>query len=532
MSTVRTRFAPSPTGYMHIGGMRTALFNWLWARHNAGQFILRIDDTDQQRNLDTALEPILAAFRWLGLDWDEGPEVGGSRGPYYQSQRSALYQQAAQRLIDSGHAYRDFDTPEQIRADREQAESQKRNYLNIRRSLEMTPRDIQDAIEQQRPHVLRLLVPRDRVISIEDGVRGHVEWNCALVSDPVLVRGNGSPLYNFATVVDDHEFGITHVIRGEEHLTNTAVQVLAYQALGAPLPEFVHIPFITAPGTKRKLSKRDLSRYRNNPQFRRMFQRADRVFPALGLGDSELLNPVMVEYYEKIGYLPEAMINALSRLGWSLDDKTENMSRQTIVENFSLQRIVKGPAGLDTDKLDSYQAHWMSQLTDDQRLDGVLPFLQSAGLIACSDDRDTRQFAQRVLRALGERLKIFSDILDVGFFFRDEITFDDKAFRKRVCKVGVPDLLEGLQGKLSQLDAWTAELLEAELTAFAEAHDVSVGLLIHALRIATTGQPTGPGVYECAELVGRERSLERITQALQRARAPQSEESAEGETAV
>jgi glutamyl-tRNA synthetase len=509
--------------------MRTALFNWLWARHNAGQFILRVDDTDQERNLDSALEPILAAFRWLGLDWDEGPDVGGPRGPYYQSQRGAHYERAAQQLIDSGQAYRDFDAPEQIRADREEADREKRNYLNIRRSLEMTPAEVQAAIEQQRPHVLRLLVPRDQVISIDDGVRGHVEWNCGLVSDPVLVRGNGAPLYNFATVVDDHDLGITHVIRGEEHLTNTAVQVLIYQALEVSIPCFVHVPFITAPGTKRKLSKRDLSRYRNNPHFRRMFQRADQVFPVLGLGDSELLNPVMVEYYERIGYLPEAMINALSRLGWSLDDKTEIMSRQTIIDHFSLKRIVKGPAGLDTDKLDSYQAHWMSELTDEQRLDGVLPFLEAAGLTAGADDQDRRLFVARVLRAMGDRLKIFSDILDVAFFFEDDVEFDDKAFRKRICKAGVPDLLEGFQQKLAELNDWTAEILEAELTAYAEAHGVSAGLLIHALRIATTGQPTGPGVYECAELVGREKSLERITLALQRVR---SEQSAEGETSV
>ena len=528
MTTVRTRFAPSPTGYMHIGGMRTALFNWLWARHNGGQFVLRVDDTDQERNLDTALEPILAAFRWLGLDWDEGPDVGGPHGPYFQSQRGDLYQQAAQQLVEAGLAYRDFDTPEQIRADREAAESEKRNYLNIRRSLDMSADEVQTAIEQQRPHVLRLLVPRDEVISIEDGVRGHVEWNCGLISDPVLVRGNGSPLYNFATVVDDHNLSITHVIRGEEHLTNTAIQVLIYRALGVEIPHFVHIPFITAPGTKRKLSKRDLSRYRNNPHFRRMFQRADQVFPLLGLGDSELLNPVMVEYYEKIGYLPEAMINALARLGWSLDDKTEILARQTIIEHFSLERIVKGPAGLDIDKLDSYQTHWMSELTDEERLAGVLPFLESAGLISADLDHDGRQFVGRVLKAMGDRVKIFSDILDVAFFFQDEVTFDDKAFRKRISKSGVPDLLESLQQRLSELQDWTADALETELTACAESHAVSAGLLIHALRIATTGQPKGPGVYECAELVGRDKSLERISLALQRARA---EESAEGDAA-
>ena len=229
---VRTRFAPSPTGYMHIGGMRTALFAWLWARHNHGTFILRIDDTDQQRNVDAALAPIFRAFRWLALNWDEGPEVGGAFGPYYQSQRTHLYQGAVNRLIAEGKAFRDYDAPELIAADRATAEAAKQPYLNIRRSLDLTEAQRRQFDEAGRSHVVRYLVPRDQKIAVDDAVRGHVQWDGALIPDPVIMRSNGSVLYNFATVVDDAHMQITHVIRAEEHLTNTVVQALLHQALG------------------------------------------------------------------------------------------------------------------------------------------------------------------------------------------------------------------------------------------------------------------------------------------------------------
>lgn len=514
MPAVRTRFAPSPTGYMHIGGMRTAFFNWLWARHNDGQFILRIDDTDQFRNLEEALEPILEAFRWLGLDWDEGPEVGGPHVPYFQSQRGDLYREAVDRLLADGKAYRDFDSPEQIQADRDEAQRQKRDYLNIRRSLELSPEDIDARMADGVPHVIRLLVPRDRKVAIDDVVRGRVEWDCSRIADPVLVRGNGTPLYNFATVVDDALMNITHVLRGEEHLTNTAVQILIYEALGQSPPVFAHIPFITAPGTNKKLSKRDLNRYRNNPQFRKMFQRGDDVFPQLGLEPSERLTPVMVAYYEQIGYLPEAVRNALARLGWSLDDKTEILSLQDVVSNFTLERIVKSPAGLDPDKLNSYQLHWMNQLSVEAKVEGVLPFLQQAGLVGSLITDEQRERITEVVTALGERLKVFADILDVAYFFKEPIEYDEKAFQKRIAKEGVPELLREYSERIAELPQWTLENLEETLQQLAAERDVSPGLLIHALRISTTGQPTGPGVYECVLLVGRKRALARISAAL------------------
>ena len=311
-STVRTRFAPSPTGYMHIGGMRTALFNWLWARHMGGQFILRIDDTDQARNQEAALGPILNAFRWLGLDWDEGAEVGGPYAPYYQSQRNSLYQAAAKQLEAAGFAYKDFSTKDENDADRKAAEAAKVPYLNIRRSLDLTEAQKEQYLAEGKPWTLRLLVPRTEKIAIDDLIRGHVEWDCGLMPDPVILRPDGSPLYNFATVVDDAQMQISHVIRAEEHLTNTAVQALIYKALGYSLPLFAHVPYVAAPGSKEKLSKRKIEQYRKNPQFKRMFERGDEVFPRLGLAGAQGLDPVMVEYYERIGYLPEGVLNAQS----------------------------------------------------------------------------------------------------------------------------------------------------------------------------------------------------------------------------
>ncbi len=326
MSEVRTRFAPSPTGYMHIGGMRTALFNWLWARHTGGKFILRIDDTDRQRNIDEALKPILAAFRWLGLNWDEGVEIGGPYAPYSQSQRTEIYKAAAERLLAEKKAYRDFEKTEDVQREREAAEREKRPFVSSRRSLELSDAEIEKLVAEGRPYVVRFLVPRGQTVSLDDVVRGHVEWDTSLMVDPVIMRPDGTPLYNFATTIDDAGMQITHVIRAEEHLSNTPIQILLHQALGNTLPVFAHIPFVTAPGTTKKLSKREIKKYRENPKFKKMFDAADHIFPQIGLGSSETLNPVMVEYYEKIGFLPEGVLNALARLGWSLDDRTEFMS--------------------------------------------------------------------------------------------------------------------------------------------------------------------------------------------------------------
>ena len=519
MAVVRTRFAPSPTGYMHIGGMRTALFNWLWARHNGGQFILRIDDTDKQRNIEDALEPILHAFRWLGLEWDEGPEVGGSHGPYFQSQRSEIYTGELERLLESGEAYKDFSLPEQIQADRESAEKEKRTYLNDRWSVDLSDADLQQREADGQPFVIRLLVPRDRSVSIDDHVRGHVEWDCGLIADPVIVRGDGSPLYNFASVVDDAAMQITHVIRAEEHLTNTAIQVLLFDALGHEQPEFAHIPFVAAPGTKEKLSKRDkkIEKYRKSPQFKKLFDMADTVFPLIGLGDSATLNPVMVAYYEQIGFLPEAILNGLARLGWSFDDKTENMSLDFVVEHFTLDRVVKGPAGLDPDKLLAYQEHWIGQLSLEEQVDGALPYLTRAGWIDEPPTEEQRLFVTRLVKTLGERLKLFSDVLSYDeYFVADaDMSFNEKAFQKRIRKPddAVP-LLREFRSELAAAEPFEAGNLEQLMNLFVEQREIGLGRIIHAVRVAVTGKAGGPGMFECLELIGKDACLNRIDRAI------------------
>jgi glutamyl-tRNA synthetase len=503
---------------MHIGGMRTALFNWLWARHTGGKFILRIDDTDRQRNVEEALRPILAAFRWLDLAWDEGPEVGGPHGPYFQSQRGEIYQRAANQLLEAKKAYRDFETPTEVQSQREAADREKRPFISSRRSLELSEAEIERLVAESRPHVIRFLIPRGTAVALDDVVRGHVEWDTSLIVDPVIMRGDGTPLYNFATVVDDAAMEITHVIRAEEHLSNTPQQILMHQALGHTLPVFAHIPFVTAPGTTKKLSKREIKKYRENPKFRKMFEDADRVFPQIGLGNSETLNPVMVEYYEKIGFLPHAVFNSLARIGWSLDDRTEFMSRVTSVENFTLERIVKNPAGLDPDKLYSFQTHWMGQLSLEEKVGRVLPYLIEAKLIPLALDAAAREYVARVVQTLGERLKVSSDILEARDFFvsDDRLVYDDAALEKRMAPEGTLDRLQRFLERLTSVEPFAPGPIEEAFRAFVDSEKIKPAELIHALRLTATAKATGPGLFECLALLGKERSQNRISTVLNR----------------
>jgi glutamyl-tRNA synthetase len=504
---------------MHIGGMRTALFAWLWARHHGGTFILRIDDTDQERNVEAALGPIFRAFEWLGLNWDEGPKVGGPFEPYYQSQRNHLYQAAVDRLLAAGRVFKDFDPPEVIAEDRKQAESAKRTYVNVRRSLELSDKERQELEASGRPFVVRFLIPRDQKIAIDDAVRGHVEWDCSLMPDPVIMRSNGSFLYNFATVVDDAQMQITHIIRAEEHLANTPVQALIHQALENPMPVFAHIPFITAPGSTKKLSKRDVDKLRTSPQLKKMFDRADEVFPQIGLGDSKTLNPVMVEYYERLGYLPVGILNALSRLGWSLDGTTEFMSLSEVIQNFTLDRIVKAPAGFDPEKLQSYQQYWMNQLSLDEKVAGCHPYLTQAKLIPAELTDAIGSNVGRVITAVADRLRIFSDILDYKEFFLadDAINFDEKPFQQRLRDATeAVGLLKALREQLTTVEPFDSPTLDKLVHDFVESQGIKIGQIVHALRVAITGKSVGVGLFDALAILGRDSSLKRIDRALNR----------------
>ena len=515
---VRTRFAPSPTGYMHLGGMRTALFNWLWARRSQGQFLLRVDDTDQKRNVTEALEPILEAFRWLGLEWDEGPEVGGPHGPYFQSQRRAIHRVACDQLVRDGHAYADFEPAEETRRQRESARQDKRSYVNSRSSLDLSADEVAEKKQLGQPYVIRLLVPRERTVRIRDRIRGDVEWDCSLMADPVIARSDGSPLYNLATAVDDAEMQISHVIRAEEHLSNTPVQVLILQALGKQLPEYAHIPYVAAPASKKKLSKRETYSYLQKREFRSLFELGSQILDRAGRDSkAETMSPVMVAFYRETGFLPAGLLNALARLGWSLDDNTEYLSLSTLKECFSLDRVIRGPAGFDPNKLMSYQMYWMAQLSEDEKVDGCLKYLIRAGLIDEQPTESDRSKVGRVIRLAGDRLRVFGDILSLDEFFvaDDRLNFDEKDFRKRLInRESVVGLIRSVQQRLESCDPFEASELQTVLNEFVAKHQIRFGDIAPALRVCVTGRAQGADLSETLGLIGRRGCLARIDRAL------------------
>ncbi len=520
---VRTRFAPSPTGYLHIGGVRTALFNWLFARHHQGRFVLRIDDTDQQRNVDAALQPILDGFRWLGLDWDEGPEVGGPYGPYFQSQRAERYQQAVAMLLECGAAYYDFATPEELAAERDAAQQAGIPFQYSRQWMAEDERTRETFAGQGRPQVVRLKMPREGELVLQDLIRGSVRFQWSQEADHVIQRADGTCLYHLATVVDDHDFEITHVIRAEEHLSNTPRQWFIAKSLGFAPPQFAHVPFVAEPGSRTKLSKRKLAKYLKHRDFAKLNEQGQRIAHRLGLPtDPETFNPVIVDFYRQVGFLPESLLNYLVLLGWSLDDRTEFLTLPQMIEHFSLDRVNKSPASFDPQKLMAFQAHYMQQRTEQERTELVIPFLQRAGLIAQSVAPESvaaeiRTKVQRIVAAAGDRIVIAGDILDYDYFFlsAEQIQYDPKAWEKRLRKPAeAAELLRQFARRLQQIAPFTADVLERELKTFVDEQAIKMGQIIHALRVAVTGTSVGFGVFETVAILGRDESVRRIQRAL------------------
>jgi glutamyl-tRNA synthetase len=519
--SVRTRFAPSPTGFLHIGGVRSALFNWLFTRRHGGQYLLRIDDTDQQRNVEAALAPILHGFHWLGLDWDEGPEVGGPHAPYFQSQRSARYQAAVERLLQSGHAYRDYTRPGELDEERKAAEKAQRQWVYDRRFMATTAEERARFEAEGRAATVKLKTPREGTLVVRDIIRGNVEFQWVQEADHTIQRADGTVLYHLASVVDDHEFGITHVIRAEEHLSNTPRQIFIAQGLGYPLPQYAHLPYVAEPGSKRKLSKRKLDAYLKNPDFAKVHQHGMAIATALGLhATTETFNPVTVDFYEQVGYLPEAIVNYLLLLGWSLDDKTEYFTPKEMIASFSLERVNLSPASFDPAKLVAFQLHYMQELPLAEKVKRVLPFLQRARLIEGVTPEIEARVA-RIVETLGDRIKVFGDILlQGGFFFGEEVVYDDKAFSKRVLAEGAPERLAAYRQWLAERTAFDTATLERETHAWLTEKGIALGDIVHAVRVAVTGTAAGPGLFECLSLVGKELCLRRIDRALAKARAP------------
>ncbi len=518
LTMVRTRFAPSPTGYLHIGGVRTALFNWLFARHEGGQFVLRIDDTDQDRNVAESLAPILDGLRWLGIDWDEGPDVGGPHAPYYQSQRTERYQAAVDQLLGAGAAYFDYARPEEIEFQREAAQREKRHFVYDRRWMATTAQDERQFETEGRQHVVRLKMTRQGKLELNDLVRGQVQFVWEREQDHIVQRADGSFLYHLATVVDDHDFQITHVIRAEEHLSNTPRQLFIAQSLGYSIPQFAHLPYVAEPGSKDKLSKRKLQKYLKHPDFARINEQGQRIAAAVGLKtSSDTFNPVIVDFYREVGYLPDAIVNYLLLLGWSLDDKTEFFTRDQMVRQFSLQRVNRAPASFDPQKLMAFQQRYMQQLPLKQKVACVLPFLQKAGLVSTPPPCQIASTLSAIVQAAGHRISVAGEVLEYSYFFVADgaVVYDPKELAK--CIGRDPDaarLLEAFRHVLAKADPFEADVLERALRDFVADQKIKMGQIVHPLRVAVTGTSVGFGLFETLAILGKERSVARINRAL------------------
>lgn len=513
---VRTRFAPSPTGYLHIGGVRTALFNWLYARKNGGQFILRIDDTDAARNRAEAVKPILDGFDWLGMDWDEGPTKDGSgdstgpHKPYFQSQRNDKYVAAALKLVAEGKAYPDYTTAEEQDARRKLADRLKQpKYVHRGSNRDVDPAE-NLRLYKEKPAPILLKVPTGEAVVFEDHVRGRVEVPTDTVRDPALLRapneaGVCAALYSFATVVDEIDFGITHVIRAEEHLTNTSPQILIYKALGAPVPEFAHIPLVHYKGEK--MSKRKLPALGPDEVAK---------LKACGMTDAEIagrddLNIATVAYYRELGYLPAALINYLARLGWALNATDEIFPLSAALESFDTRNVTKAPGNFDEKKLLWVQAEYMKALSAEEKVVGALPYLRKAGLAADPLPDATRALLVQIAEAVADRIKLFSEfVFYAAPILKGAPEYNPKAVADKLAKPGVADRLRGFADALRALPAFDAPALLAAFLANAEKVGLKPKAFDSEVRVALTGETTGFGLPETIALLGREKVLARL----------------------
>jgi glutamyl-tRNA synthetase len=516
--TVRTRFAPSPTGYLHIGGVRTALFNYLLAKQAGGQFILRIDDTDNQRNVEAALQPILDGFRWLGLDWDEGPGIGGPHAPYFQSQRSHRYQAAVDQLLASGHAYHDFAKPEELQALREAADKEKKQFVYDRRWAAETPEQAEAFRAEGRASVVRLKLPREGQCEFHDLVRGDLSFEWLGEADHVVQRADGTCLYHLASVVDDHDFEITHVVRAVEHLPNTPRQIFIAQSLGYTLPAYAHLPYVAEPGGTSKLSKRKLDQYLKQKDFASLNAHGASIAKSMSLETTkEAFNPVVTDFYQSIGFMPEAILNYLLLLGWSFDDSKEDFTMEEAIRLFTLGRVNKSPASFDPQKLVSVQTRWMNELDLKKKVAMVLPYLQKAGWVSSPPECEIGSRLQKIVIAAGDRIKVAGDILqfDELFLADDLFQYDQAVFEKRLKNDPVAcGLIKEFREELVSTESFTAGPLEELLKSFLEKRGLKFGQIAAGLRTAITGKATGLHLFDYFELLGKESSLRRIDRAM------------------
>jgi glutamyl-tRNA synthetase len=476
----RVRFAPSPTGYLHVGGARTALFNWLFARRHGGVFVLRIEDTDAERSSDAMVEGILDGLRWLGLDWDEGPGIGGERGPYFQSQRFDRHRAVADALVANGAAYYCYCTSDELKARREAAEQASGGWKYDRACCALAPDEVAARERAKMPRAIRFKVPVGAT-RFDDLVHGPIEFDNAVIEDFVIVRSDGLPTYQLSVVADDVAMQITEVVRGDDHISNTPKQILLYQAMGAPLPRFAHVPLILGPDKKR-LSKRH--------------------------------GATSVTEYERQGYLPEAMFNFLALLGWSPGTDQEIFARDELVRAFALEGISGGNAVFNPEKLEWFNQQWLMRLAPGELATRVKPSFEAAGLWDESLVGDRHAWFFAVLDLFRPRAKRLGDIAEQGrFFFSDQIDYDAAAVEKHLRAPGMDEHLAALDAAFSALEPFDAAAIEAALRAAADARGVKAASLIHAVRVAVTGKTVSPGLFDVLSLLGSARVRRRLADA-------------------
>ncbi|HXE80103.1 MAG TPA: glutamate--tRNA ligase [Vicinamibacterales bacterium] len=476
-SKPRLRFAPSPTGHLHVGGARTALFNWLYARRTGGVFVLRIEDTDVDRSSEEMVGAILDGLRWLGLDWDEGPEVGGPYGPYFQSQRLDRYRAIADRLVAAGSAYYCYCTAERLQQAREEAERQGRGWTYDRRCLSLTPEEIAEYEATGAPRAVRFRVPHGQT-SFDDLVRGSLTFDHAHIEDFVILRSDGHPTYHLSVVADDIDMRITHVIRGDDHISNTPKQLLLYEQLQAQPPRFAHVPLILGPDKKR-LSKRH---------------------GATSVGE-----------YRQQGFVPEAMINFLALLGWSPGGETELFTRQELVERFSLEGISGGSAVFNPDKLEWMNTEHIARLDRDDLVGRIRPLLEKAGLWSSELADARRSWFVEAINLVQPRVKRLQDfVAQLRPFLSDTVEYAPAAVEKHLRAERLAEHVGALARAFAGLDRFDAQTSETALRATAEAQGVKAATLIHATRVAVTGQAVSPGLFDVLALLGRERTVTRL----------------------
>jgi glutamyl-tRNA synthetase len=469
---VRTRFAPAPTGYLHVGSARTALFSWLYARHRGGRFVLRIEDTDRKRSTEEAIAIAVDSLRWLGLDWDEGPEVGDAYGPYRQTERMPLYARVAKKFLQEGHAYYCYCTPTELEDRRREALKRGETPGYDGRCRNLTDEERAAFAAEGRPKAIRFAMSGND-ITVHDLIRGDAHFPASDLRDFVIVRSDGTPTYLLAAAVDDVEMHMTHVIRGEDLLPSTPRQLEIMRALGAEPPAYAHLPLIVGPNQE-KLSKRH--------------------------------GAVSVEWFREEGYLPEALVNYLALLGWSLDDHTTFFTRDELIKHFDLSRVSHNAAAFDRDKLRWMNGHYIREANDDRLADLLTEALRREGL-----DPDPVT-VRAVIPLIKERMHTIREGVEyVRFLFLDEVEPDAKA--AKLLGPDRADYLKEVASRLEGLDEWRHEDIDRLLRAIQEEHELSSRQAFMPIRAAITGSTVSPPLFESMELLGRERALERIRKA-------------------